>query len=63
MPEIEITLSESEARRLRQLAESLGTTAEQLAADELRRRYLLNSSGGTVVPLRPKTTGSDHGHD
>jgi hypothetical protein len=52
VPEFEITLSDSEARRLRQVAAALGTTAEQLAADELRRRYLLTSTGGNVVPLR-----------
>lgn len=65
MPDFEITLSDSEASRLRQVAFALGTTPEQLAADELRRRYLLPAAAGNIVPLLPRanTKGLDHGHD
>lgn len=52
MPEIDITLTADELRRLQQAAALVGKTVEQLAADELRARYALGSTAGKVVLLR-----------
>lgn len=58
MPDIAIHLSADEWLRLQLAAHAQGMTAEQLAADELRRRYALAARGARVLPLRkPPTTG------
>lgn len=55
MPDIAIHLTAEESRRLQQAAASLGTTPEQLVADEIRRRYALASRIGQVIPLHKPT--------
>lgn len=54
MPEIEIALTEAEHHRLALAAAARGMTVEELAADELRKRYALHAKNGNVVPLRPR---------
>jgi hypothetical protein len=52
VPDIEIALTEAEHRQLELAATARGMTVEQLAADELRKRYALHAKNGNVVPLR-----------
>ncbi|WP_458068664.1 hypothetical protein [Rhodanobacter sp. BL-MT-08] len=62
MPDIEIALTHSELERLEKAAAARGVTVEQLAADELRERYALHTSGGQVVPLRHRAKKGERGH-
>lgn len=58
MPDIAIHLTPAEHRRLQQAAEVRGLTAEQLVAEEIRRRYALMGSRAHVVPMhKPPTQG------
>lgn len=61
MPDIEIHLTARELERLQRVAAARGLTVEQLATDEIRKRYALRNRVAQVHPLRGRAKqGASH---